>query len=87
MRINVSKPSSIFVENMSVELNKANPGVTLNKKTVALIYHFFMDHFVKNIVEVRKIISAVSEKCPMFCKYLRFSKSGFATFHLYLRKT
>ena len=80
MKIKVSKPSYIYVENMSVELNTANPGGTLKKITVALIYHFFMDHVVKNIVEVRKIIGAVSEKCPRFCKCLRFSKSGFATF-------
>ena len=41
MGIKVSKPTAVFVDNMSVVLNATNPGSTLNKKSVALSYHFF----------------------------------------------
>ena len=40
MGIRVSKPTPIFVDNMGVVLNASNPGSTLNKKSVALLYHF-----------------------------------------------
>ena len=36
-------------------LNVNNPGITLNKKTVALSYHFVRKHVSKNVVEARKI--------------------------------
>ena len=40
---------------MSVVLNVTNPGRILNRKTVALSYHFVREHVSNNIVEVRKI--------------------------------
>ena len=55
MGIKVSKTTPVFVENMSVVLKVANTGRILNKKTMALIYHFFREHVAKNSVEVRKI--------------------------------
>ena len=57
MGIRVSKPTPIFVDNMSVVLNATNPGSTLNKKTVALSYHFVREHVANEVVEVRKIAS------------------------------
>ena len=36
MGIKVYKPTSLFVDNINVVLNANNPGITLNKKTVAL---------------------------------------------------
>ena len=55
MSIKVSKPILIFVDNMIVMLNTNNPGISLNKKPVALSYHFVREHFSNNIVEVIKI--------------------------------
>ena len=42
--INVSKPKAVFMDNVSVVLNAENTGSTLNKKTVALSYHFVREH-------------------------------------------
>jgi Reverse transcriptase (RNA-dependent DNA polymerase) len=44
MGIKVAKPTPIFVDNMGVVLNASNPGSTLNKKSVALSYHFVREH-------------------------------------------
>ena len=55
MCIKVSKHTPIFVDNMSVVLNKTNPVITLNNKIVALSYHFVREHVAINVVEVRKI--------------------------------
>jgi hypothetical protein len=57
MGIKVSRPTPIFVDNMSVVLNATNPGSTLNKKTVALSYHFVREHVANEVVEIRKIAS------------------------------
>jgi hypothetical protein len=57
MGVKVSKPTSIFVDNMSMILNARNPGSTLNKKTVALSYHFVQEHVATDVVEIRKIDS------------------------------
>eukprot|EP00957_Ditylum_brightwellii_P064882 4922194-Ditylum_brightwellii.AAC.1 len=40
---------------MSVVLNATNPGSTLIKKTVALLYHFVREHAANGVVEIRKI--------------------------------
>eukprot|EP00957_Ditylum_brightwellii_P011550 873295-Ditylum_brightwellii.AAC.1 len=58
MGVKVSKPTPIFVDNMSVLLNANNPGSMLNKKTVALSYHFVWEHVATNAVEICKINSA-----------------------------
>ena len=55
MVIKVSKPTPIFVDNMSVVLNVTNPGVNMKKKTMAFIYHFFREHVANNVVWVSKI--------------------------------
>ena len=55
MGIKVSKTTPVFVDNISVVLNAANPGSTLNKQTVALIYHFVREHIAKIFVEVSNI--------------------------------
>ena len=36
-------------------MNVSNPGSTMDKKTVALSYHFFAEYVTNNVVEVRKI--------------------------------
>ena len=57
MGFKVSAPTPIFVDNMSVVLNASNPGSTLNKKTVALSYHFVREHVANDVIEIRKIDS------------------------------
>ena len=55
MGIKVRKPSPIFVDNTSMVLNKNNTGISLNKKTVTLSYHFVREHVANDVAEVRKI--------------------------------
>ena len=51
----VYKPTPICVENMSVIFNATSSGSALNKKTVALSYHFVREHVANNVMEVRKV--------------------------------
>ena len=73
MDIKVSKHTHMFVDNMSVVLNAKNPGVAMNKKTVALSYHFVRYHVSNIVLEVRKIHT--SDNCsdpftkPLVIKY------------------
>ena len=55
MGVKVTKPTRILVDNMAVIINSTNPGSTLNKKMVALAYHFVREHVANDIVEVKKI--------------------------------
>eukprot|EP00957_Ditylum_brightwellii_P013101 989960-Ditylum_brightwellii.AAC.1 len=57
MELRVSKSTPIYVDNLSVVLNATDPGSTLNKKIVALLYHFVREHVANNIVEIQKIWS------------------------------
>jgi hypothetical protein len=58
MGVQVSKPAPISVDNMSVVLNASNPGRTLNKKSVALSYHFVREHVANSVAVIQKIASA-----------------------------
>jgi hypothetical protein len=58
MGVKVAEATSIWVDNMSVILNATNPGSTLNKKHVALAYHFVREHVANKIARIRKIDSA-----------------------------
>ena len=55
MGIKVSKPTPVFLDNMTLVLNATNTGSTLENKTVALRYHFIREHVDKKNVEERKI--------------------------------
>jgi hypothetical protein len=57
MGVKVSEATSIWVDNMSVILKATNPGSTLNKKHVALAYHFVREHVANKIGQIRKIDS------------------------------
>ena len=57
MGVKVSKPSIIYMENMSVVLNTTNHGRALNKKHIALSYHYVREHVANKVVSVRKIDS------------------------------
>jgi len=58
MGVKVSKETVIYVDNMGVVLNATNPGSTLNKKHIALAYHFVREHVAGHLVEIRKISTA-----------------------------
>ena len=53
--VKVSESTKIYVDNMSVVLSTTNPGSKLNKKTVALAYHFVREHQANNVISIRKI--------------------------------
>ena len=55
MGVKVSKATPIWCDNMGVVLNAGNPGSTLNKKAIALAYHFVREHVANDVVEIRKI--------------------------------
>jgi hypothetical protein len=57
MGIMVSKSTPISVDNMGVVHNATNLGSTLNKKSVALAYHYLREHVVCGVIEIRKIDS------------------------------
>ena len=57
MGIKVSKPTTILADNLASIINATNPASTLNKKHVALAYHFVREHVANNVVEVLKIRS------------------------------
>ena len=55
MGVKVTKPTYIYEDNMGVILNATNPGSTLNKKHVALAYHFVREHVANGVCEIRKV--------------------------------
>ena len=40
---------------MGVVINASNPASSLNKKSVALAYHFVREHHAGKVIDVRKI--------------------------------
>jgi hypothetical protein len=55
MGVQVSKATPIWVDNMSVVLNATNPGSSLNKKAIALSYHFVREHQAQGVISIRKV--------------------------------
>ena len=55
--IKITQPTNIFEDNMSVCISSNNPGTTLNKKPVALVYHFVREHVANKVVTVKKVAS------------------------------
>jgi len=55
--VRVQQATNIWVDNMSVVLSSTNPGSPLNKKNVALAYHFVREHAANEVVSIRKIQS------------------------------
>lgn len=55
MGIMVSRPTPIWVDNMGVVMNATNPGSPLNKKHIALSYHFVREHQANKVISIRKI--------------------------------
>jgi hypothetical protein len=65
MGVNVTKPTAIWVNNLGVVLNASNPGSTLNKKNIALAYHFVRDHASGNVRSICKIDTKNNYADPM----------------------
>ena len=57
MGVKVLKPSAIYVDNKGVFLNSLNPSSSLNKKFLALSYHFVQEHLANNVIKIVKIDS------------------------------
>ena len=57
MGIMVSKSTKIYVDNMSAIINSTDPGSTLNKKYIALAYHFVREHVSGKVIDIMKIDS------------------------------
>lgn len=59
MGVAVTKPTSIWVDNMGVVLNATEPASALNKKHVALAYHFVREHQsgTNPVITIKKIDS------------------------------
>ena len=55
MGITVNEPSCVYVDNRATTLNTNDPGSTLNKKYIALAYHFVREHVSGKVVKVHKI--------------------------------
>jgi hypothetical protein len=65
MGIKVESATPIWVDNMGVVLNATNPASSLNKKWVALSYHFVREHQANGVVSIRKIASSDNYSDPM----------------------
>ena len=57
MGVEVSKSTRLFVDNRSVLLNVTNPASTLNKKALALAYHFVREHQAGDVIDAQQIKS------------------------------
>ena len=51
----MSKPTRIYGDNRSSFLSATEPGTTLDKRHVALSYHFCREHFSAGVVDIRLI--------------------------------
>ena len=57
MGIIITKPVTVYCDNMSVCINATNPASSLNKKAVALAYHFVRQHQCGNVITIHHIKS------------------------------
>ena len=55
MGVLVNGATPIFVDNEGVVLNTINPASPLNKKALALAYHFAREHQHGKVISIRKI--------------------------------
>jgi len=57
MGVKASRSTEIYVDNKSVHLNAANPASSLNKKAIALCYHFVREHQSGGVIDAQHIRS------------------------------
>jgi hypothetical protein len=55
--LRITQPTKIFVDNKSVVINSANPASSLNKKTIALAYHFVRQNQAAGVVDIQYVRS------------------------------
>lgn len=55
MGVKITKSTDIYVDNKSVFINATNPASSLNKKSVALAYHFVRQHQAGKVVTIYHI--------------------------------
>ena len=65
MGVKVSGPSNILVDNQSIFLNSTIPGIPLNKKHVALSYHYVREHVANKVVKILRINSQDNYADPL----------------------
>ena len=75
MGFKVAKPSNMYVNNESVILNSTVPGSQLNKKHVALSYHFVREYVANKMVLIHKIKSTDNYADP-FTKGINSTDNG-----------
>ena len=75
MGVKVTKSSNIYTDNQSVFLNSTVPGSPLNKKAVALSYHFVREHSANGVVKIMKIKSEENYSDP-FTKGMNSTDHG-----------
>ena len=73
MGFKVSKPTKIFVDNKSVFINSANPASSLNKKTLALSYHFVRKFQSCQVVSIQ-FVKSENNYADLLTKSLNSSK-------------
>ena len=79
----VTQPAKIYCGNMGVVINSSNPVSTLNKKTIALAYHFTREHIANNVVKIRKVDTEDNYADPLTKALNSVKFNGF--FYKYLR--
>jgi len=57
MGVKVEEATKIFVDNKSVFLNATNPASSLNKKPIALAYHYVREHQAGGVIKTYHIKS------------------------------
>ena len=65
MGVHVTKTTPIYADNQGVIINATDPSSSLNKKTVALAYHFVREHQAGKVISVRKIRSEDNVSDPL----------------------
>ena len=55
MGVPVAKPTTIYCDNKAVFINTTEASSILNKKYLALAYHFCREHFSGEVVDIRWI--------------------------------
>ncbi len=65
MGVHVTKPTPIFVDNLGVVINATDPSSSLNKKAVALAYHFVREHQAGKVISVHTIHTSHNYADPL----------------------
>ena len=65
MGVQAKSASNIFLDNQSIFLNSTIPGSPLNKKHVALSYHYVQEHVVNKVEKVIRIDSKENYANPL----------------------